>query len=67
MEKRFNGFKSGICPNCGEKGEFTFRNYEWDGNELHHYFICPKCGAACCDYYTVEYSNTDGIIDFDID
>lgn len=63
MEKEAVGTKSGICPVCGKQGTFAFRNYEWDGEMLMHYFTCDKCGSACCDYYTVSYDFTNAIVE----
>lgn len=57
------GYKSGVCPNCGAKGNFVFRDYEWDVDELKHYFTCSSCGASCYDTYKVAYDSTSAIID----
>jgi hypothetical protein len=58
-EKRVEGFKEGHCPRCNAEGDFSGGNYTWDGDEIYYYFVCPKCGAACCDYYDVTYTMTD--------
>lgn len=59
MKKEIVGYERGTCPNCGAVGEFVNANYEWEDDTLYHYFTCGKCGAACCDYYTLFYSETN--------
>ena len=58
------GYEKNICPKCGTRVDSDYmNNISWDGDELESYFVCSKCGCACCDSYDIIYSQTSAIED----
>lgn len=67
MEKYVEGNTRGICPNCGMNIENNYCDMSIDGDEVHHYFVCPQCGGAGSEEYTLQFISNSVIIDFEID
>ena len=67
MESRVEGNIRGICPNCGTDIKNYYCDMSIDGDEMHHYFICPQCGGAGSEEYKLQFDSNSVIIGFEID
>lgn len=54
MEREYISYKMGYCAKCGSN-EIEYNNNEIDGNEVHFYYTCSKCGGAGCETYILDF------------
>lgn len=53
---------AGYCPYCGNES-LEYGDNEIDGEEVHFYYVCPKCGGAGSETYILDFYNNSIVID----